>query len=874
MDHSYGPSDTRRPARPVRRVGLLEEPPALRLLIAFSASLMLTAVIVGLVIARRQGVFPEPPYWVVAAAGAVALSQLAMLRLRTTGGAFYAGWGEAAVIVCLYAVPAAWVPATVWAGTVVAQAIRFASGRTVSLANAIRNTSSRTVGATLGALVAAAIATTYHARISPISALAFCAAAVPYFLVTAGCAAAGPAARGQARFWTEFRQILRNKLIMVVGNVAVGLGVVAILGADWRWILLLPPVLWLLQQSYGHGLRGDDERRTWQAFAGATKSLNQLEERQVAMAGVDGAMTLFSPWRAEVAVLGADGPRQRYVAHRGGAVTEIPAVGEDTSAGASVAVGDDDPDASRPLLVGGVQVGELRLWFDDRVRLTSRQHDAFSAFGDALAAALHDAATHRELQVITARSSHDAAHDPLTGLPNRATVLARGDATLRLLDRDAEVALLLLDIDHFKEVNDTLGHSAGDELLRTTAARLDALILPGELLARLGGDEFALLLPALPDEVAPGPAADRPVRAAPPAWPGTSALSLRQALRRARQLAEHLATPTEVAGVQLSIEASVGVVVAPAGSADMSELLRRAYIAMYQAKRGGPSIAWYDSAKDAASTDRLALLAEMREALATPGQIHLALQPAVDLTTGSPTGVEALVRWQHPRRGALYPVDFVRAVEASELLGPFTRHVIDLALTHAAEWAAQGLAVPVAVNMSARSLLDPRLPADVAELLRQHRVPAHRLVLEITETVVMSELEVIDEVLAGLRELGVQLAVDDFGTGYSSLTFLTRIAVDEVKVDRAFVAKMVDSPEAAAIVRTTVDLGKELGLRVVAEGVETDEQRKLLSAMGCSAAQGFLFFHPMPAEKIGGVLRSLFASAQARVIPLRSDDAS
>ncbi|HEU4421081.1 MAG TPA: EAL domain-containing protein, partial [Pilimelia sp.] len=204
----------------------------------------------------------------------------------------------------------------------------------------------------------------------------------------------------------------------------------------------------------------------------------------------------------------------------------------------------------------------------------------------------------------------------------------------------------------------------------------------------------------------------------------------------------------------------------------------------------------------------------------------------------------------------------------------FTRYVIDKALGAAAEWAREGVVVPISVNISARSLLDPRLPADVAELLRRHGVPPRRLVLEITETVVMSELDVIDEVLAGLRGAGVQLAVDDFGTGYSSLTFLTRIAVDELKVDRAFVAKMIDSPKAAAIVRTTVDLAQELGLRVVAEGVETAEQRAALAALGCSAAQGYHFFRPMPPDKVVTVLRSLLDGAPAKVFPLRADGVS
>jgi EAL domain-containing protein (putative c-di-GMP-specific phosphodiesterase class I) len=295
---------------------------------------------------------------------------------------------------------------------------------------------------------------------------------------------------------------------------------------------------------------------------------------------------------------------------------------------------------------------------------------------------------------------------------------------------------------------------------------------------------------------------------------------------------------------------------------------------MYQAKKGGARVAWYDSANDAGSTDRLALIAELREALDAEDQLVLALQPVVDLVSGGPTGVEALIRWKHPRRGQLVPADFVRAVENSELLSRFTRYVIDKALTVAAEWTAMGLDVPVAVNLSARNLLDPRLPADVAELLRQHRMPASRLVVEITETVVMSELEVVDEVLAGLRALGVGLSVDDFGTGYSSLTFLTRISVDELKVDRTFVRKMAESAEAEAIVRIILDLARELGLRVVAEGVETAEQRAALTMLGCKAAQGFHFFKPMPAENVVSVLRSLVANAQPNVVPLRADGAS
>ncbi|MGA8116305.1 MAG: bifunctional diguanylate cyclase/phosphodiesterase, partial [Actinocatenispora sp.] len=378
---------------------------------------------------------------------------------------------------------------------------------------------------------------------------------------------------------------------------------------------------------------------------------------------------------------------------------------------------------------------------------------------------------------------------------------------------------------------------------------LSARVEPGELLARLGGDEFALLIDELPD--------------------GQDALAY--ATERAHGLAGALTAPVEIAGVALSVEACIGVVAVPAGGCVMAELLRRADVAMYQAKRSGRPIVRYEPGRDAASTDRLALLAEFRDALAVDDQLILQLQPAVNLATGGPTGVEALVRWQHPRRGLLGPGEFVGVVEQSELVGPFTRYVLDVALGVMASWAAEGLDVPIAVNMSARSLLDRRLPGDVAELLGRHHVSPDRLVLEITETVMMTELEIIDDVLAGLRAIGVRLSVDDFGTGYSSLTFLARFAVDEVKVDQAFVAKMGDSPEAAAIVRSTVELGRALGLRVIAEGVETAEQKAALAAMGCEAGQGYHFFAPMDPAKTSKVLWTLQRAAEARgarVIPL------
>ncbi|MEU5783631.1 putative bifunctional diguanylate cyclase/phosphodiesterase [Micromonospora lupini] len=825
-------------------------PARLRVLTAAVTVTALVAAVVGLTL--PAGLPTDDPLGAPArfgiAVAVLAVAQLARLRFRSSAGMVSITWGEAALIVCLYLAPAGWLPSATLLGTGLAwTALSLHSDRRPPL-EIVRIAASLTAASALAVTVTTALGHPLLTAPTPMLALAVIAGSVTYLLVTAWLGGVTLGLRHGLPIGPPLLAALRSKLLMFVGNVAVGLVVIALLELDPRWLLLLPPLLWLLQQTYRYRLRADQERRTWRAFAEATAALNQLDERGVASAAVTGALALFNAELVDVDVARADGRWRRYRGDAGGQLLDREVGPPDRSE-------PDEYELVRSLSVGAALVGQLRVRFPRSAPPAMRERDAVAAFGDALAAALHDAATHRELRLVTARSSYEAVHDPLTGLANRTAMLGKGDQSLRQLAHDHPVALLLLDINQFKEVNDTLGHAAGDQLLRLTANRLSALARPGDLLGRLGGDEFALLLtsvPVLGDRAAP----------------------MAHALRQAREIAERLAAPTEVAGVRMSIEVSVGVVVADAGTADLTELLRRADIAMYQAKEGGGSVAAYDSTRDAASTDQLALLAELREALKVDDQLVLALQPAVDLATGAPTGVEALIRWQHPRRGWLGPADFIRPVENSEQLGTFTRYVLDKALGVAAGWAREGLDVPISVNLSARSLLDPRLPAEIADALRRHQVPPRRLVLEITETVVMSELEIIDEVLATLRSMGVQLAVDDFGTGFSSLTFLTRIAVDELKVDRSFVIRMADSPEAAAIVRTTVGLAHELGLRVVAEGVETAEQRLALAELGCTSAQGYHFFKPMPADKIGAVLGSLRDSAESNVFRLRADGAS
>jgi len=827
---------------------------------------------------------PSLPNFALAAAVA-GLGQVP--RLWAKGGRIALVWGEAAIIVLCCLLPVAWIPAALLVGVGGAHTM-LAAVDSRPARRVAPGVAALTIAGFAAAVVVHAIAPTVGVSLDPRMALALGAGAATYFGLTVLIAAATAVSRCGGSFGAHAREVSSTKLLMVIGNVVVGLLIVALRRTDHGvWLVLIPPVVWLLHQAYAYRLRGDTEHSTWEAFSEAMRQLNRLDERHAAEAGIQAALRLFQARRVEIVVHSPGAPDREYrgeaaPAQPGAEPGSAPDAAAGAAAGAAVGAAQSRPPLVHPLIVGGSRVGELRLYRTGRGLGSGRDRYMFAAYGDALAAALHDAATHSELQAITRRSTHDAVRDPLTGVTNRAALLNQGNAALRQLPAGAPVALLLLDINRFKEVNNALGHAAGDELLRITANRLGADGRAGEQLARLGGDEFAVLITLAPAAVPTqrpaalptgGPTATLPTGpTGGPAGGSRAADATRSAyaMSRAGRLAEVVAEPVDVAGVQLSVEVSVGVVTATAGAVDMTELLRRADIAMYQAKRAGQVVSRYDAIRDVASTDRLALLAEMREALAGGDQIHLLVQPAVRLLDGVVIGVEVLARWEHPRRGSLLPADFLPAVELGDLIGPFTRYVLGGALTVMAAWRAQGVDVPWAVNLSARGLLDPALPGDVRALLDRHAIPPHRLVLEITESVVVADLPVIDEVLNGLRTVGVQLSVDDFGTGFSSLTFLTRVPVDEVKIDRAFVAAMVDSPEAAAIVRTIVELGRELDLRVVAEGVETAEQRDALIALRCAAAQGYLFFRPMlPAKAVAAVR----AARPTNVRRLRADDA-
>jgi diguanylate cyclase (GGDEF)-like protein len=417
---------------------------------------------------------------------------------------------------------------------------------------------------------------------------------------------------------------------------------------------------------------------------------------------------------------------------------------------------------------------------------------------------------------------HRTLHDALTGLPNRDLLRQRIDEALtNTVAAGEQIAVLLIDLDHFKEINDTLGHLHGDLLLREIALRLAAAARPGDTVARLGGDEFAVVLAGVSNPV--------------------QAIGLAQSLRR------HIAEPIDVEGVVMRTEASIGMAIAPDHGRDVDTLLRRADIAMYVAKGGRTGVEAYDSSQESHSPARLALAGELRRAL-EQRELVVYYQPQAAVSTGLITGVEALVRWHHPRRGLVGPDVFVPLAENTGLIGPLTMAVLDNALAQVRTWDRMGVHLDLAVNLSTRSLLDRGLPGVVSKMLARHGLAPQRLELEITESMIASDPVRAFEVLAQLRSVGVRLALDDFGTGYSSLANLRDLEVERLKIDRSFTQAMGDSHPDAVIVASTVDLAHQLGLEVVAEGVETQEAWERLRQIGCDLAQGYYLARPMAPE--------------------------
>jgi diguanylate cyclase (GGDEF)-like protein len=479
-------------------------------------------------------------------------------------------------------------------------------------------------------------------------------------------------------------------------------------------------------------------------------------------------------------------------------------------------------DADLPFIFVSGAIGE-----DDAVAAMRTGADDYLVKGSlkrlvpAVARELQDSGVRRERRRVEQRLAHLAYHDPLTDLPNRALLHDRLDQAARIATREGTtLGLLVLDLNGFKEINDTLGHHAGDRLLQAVAGRLRATLREADTVARLGGDEFAVLLPFA---------------------------DLDGALLTAQKLLQEIEQPCVIDQRSLSVRASLGIACFPEHGSSADTLLQKADVAMYVAKTEGVGISVYAPSRDQNTQRRLTFVSELRKGL-DENQFFVEYQPILQLRTNLIVGVEALVRWKHPQHGLVLPGKFIHMAEQTGLINPLTTIVLETAIR---EWAQRPTTPPltVSVNLSPRTLRDPMLPQRIAGMLAVFSAPHASLALEITENILMSDPVRSMDRLKRLHEMGVRIVIDDFGTGYSSLSYLRRLPADELKIDRSFVAGLMTGQD-DVIVRSTIDLAHNLGLTVVAEGVENADVLARLLAMGCDAAQGTFISPPGSATVI------------------------
>ena len=786
-------------------------------------------LLIGLVVVAASGAVawsivavttrPEPAPTPLLLGGlvlSIAVANRTVIWVRVRSNRHGMSWPEVAVLVGLTVAPPAWVVIC----TAVAIAVSKLSSRT-PFRKTLFGIAKETLVAATGAAVFVAAGVRPDAAEPALYPATVAVAAVAMWVVDEILMSPVIALATHSRVGQMLRTNWDLRVAALVARYAVTMLVIGILAfdRDTRLLLVVPPVILCFHLWHAGRLRGREERKSWQKLAQTTDELNVVELRAVLHSAVVRAAGLFSVDEVDIDIR-LDGS-ERLIR---GTTTGVSYDGTPTVApprlGSLITTDLAGHDGSHP-------IGELRLRFSTSVMLTESERYKLKTFASALYTAIRNASAYAELARISAENAYAAAHDPLTGLANRRQLYERAGEMFEAGTNDGMLALLLIDLNHFKEVNDTLGHAAGDDVLCEVARRLSGAARATDIVARLGGDEFAVLLSGLP----------------------TPAI----AAHRAEAMLATLERTIEVDGMQLTIEAAGGIALAP-GSGGVAELLRRADVAMYQAKRSGQRTATYVHSRDTADVGRLMLGSELRRAVAER-EFFVDFQPIVDLGSGEVVSAEALARWHHPDHGNLTPMQFIETIERSGQLPAFADAVLEQSLAAVGTWREAGFDLPVAVNVSPRSLLDPDFPGSVLSRLASHAVPADRLVLELAETLTISQLEVVARSLGELRDAGVRLALDDFGTGVSSLSVLSRIPVHQLKIDREFVVAVETSSEAAAVIRSTVDLARSLHLTVIAEGVESEPQRHALWELGCVAGQGHLFARPMRAGRMLAALQ-------------------
>ena len=528
-------------------------------------------------------------------------------------------------------------------------------------------------------------------------------------------------------------------------------------------------------------------------------------------------------WRGMQHELGKE--EQARWEHEAGAVILVPLIGKNHFLGgiAGLRKTDGREFTRRDL--------DLLTMFAAQVGIAVENAITYEALAAAKAAAENYQAQLEQLNSELARTNteleHLALYDNLTGLPNRSLIQDRIQQALYAASRDGhQLGIFVLDLDQFKDVNDTLGHEIGDQLLKAVGERYNAVLRKTDTVGRLGGDEFAVIIPDTDTDAT---------------------------VRLAEQLLAALEQPFRLNSNTLSIDASIGIALYPEHGLDVAALLKHADVAMYMAKRNKSGYALYDTTEDPHSPSRLAMLGDLRQALGR-SELLLHYQPKIDLHSGRIIGAEALARWEHREHGMIMPDNFIPLMEQTGLIRGFTQTALDMALQQCAAWRRDGHEITMAINLSTHNMRDPLLANHIAALLKKWSLSRDSIILEITESAVMSDSTIALETIEALDRSGVRFSIDDYGTGYSSLSRLKRLPVRELKIDRSFVKDMLISPDDAVIVHSTIDLAHNLGLSVTAEGVEDAATAQRLKELGCDYAQGYLFSRPIPAADMTALL--------------------
>lgn len=727
---------------------------------------------------------------------------------------------DAAALIGIVLLPWPWVMASTAIGSAVAMALLRKPVRKAAF-NAAKDTLSAGAAASVFAAAGVSPLTTVDQAPAPWAAYlgALCAAAVTYMVVDTALLTTVLALATRTSWRRALTRDLDIDLAVRAANLLIAGVTVALYTVDPMLLGAAPLGVVFVYLAHRHRLHLREERRAWQQLAASTDALGSAGLDEILHTAIRGAAALFPDleievelWQQERRTVRGDQAGISYdgapalASARDGPIMEVPL--------------EADPGANGPL-------GVLRLRFRVEDKLSDHERCMLTTFAAGLSTAIRNAAAYAEVKRLAEQHVHDATHDALTDLPNRRQLHDRATAMLDREGGHGVVALMLLDLDHFKEVNDTLGHAAGDRVLVEVAERLTA-VAGDAMVARLGGDEFAVLFSEL---------------SAPAMAP-----------HMARHVLDGLRRPMELDGVLVNLQTSAGLAVA-GDATGPGELLRQADVALYQAKGSGRQVAMYARSRDSADRIRLALAGQLPRALEDQ-EFAVGFQPIVDLASGLVIGAEALTRWHHPDLGHLPPAKFLGLIERSGLLAAFTEAVLDRALTAVTDWRAAGFDLRIAVNVSPRSLGDPSLPKTVIHALDSRDIDPARLTLEVTETAAIGHLDVAGHVISELREAGVRIALDDFGTGHSSMAAVFQVAVDELKIDQSFVGGLDTSVEATAVVSSIIELGRRLDLTLVAEGVQQVQQRRLLWELGCGAGQGSLFgWPPQPSDELLSVLR-------------------